>query len=230
MILYRDLQDSDGNGRPYQFFTVGGPIETERTLIWWHWIGDWYGNWCSLNTASNFIRKWLLFGHGDWYGHGDGHGDGHSVNVPLVSIVYFISSLLVRYGQGLCRNVRVLLTWSPSWLAGILGLASGWLAQQSVSREPGSGIREKLHLPPRNTGPVKCTFLRVSIVYFISSLLVRYGPGLCRNVRVLLTWSPSWLAGILGLASGWLAQQPVSREPGSGIHENWFGCWQGLSE
>ena len=83
MILYRDLQDSDGNGRPYQFFTVGGPIETERTLIWWHWIGDWYGNWCSLNTASNFIRKWLLFGHGDWYGHGDGHGDGHSVNVPL---------------------------------------------------------------------------------------------------------------------------------------------------
>ena len=80
MILYRDLQDSDGNGRPYQFFTVGGPIETERTLIWWHWIGDWYGNWCSLNTASNFIRKWLLFGHGDWYGH----GDGYSVNVPSV--------------------------------------------------------------------------------------------------------------------------------------------------
>ena len=83
VILYRDLQDSDGNGRPYQFFTVGGPIETERTLIWWHWIGDWHGNWCSLNTASNLIRKWLLFGHGDWYGHGDGHGDGHSVNVPL---------------------------------------------------------------------------------------------------------------------------------------------------
>ena len=82
VILYRDLQDSDGNGRPYQFFTVGGPIETERTLIWWHWIGDWHGNWCSLNTASNLIRKWLLFGHGDWYGHGDGHGDGHSVNVP----------------------------------------------------------------------------------------------------------------------------------------------------
>ena len=81
MILYRDLQDSDGNRRPYQFFAVGGPIETERTLIWWHWIRDWYGNWCSLNTASNFIRKWLLFGHGDWYGHGDGHGDGHSVNV-----------------------------------------------------------------------------------------------------------------------------------------------------
>ena len=83
VILYRDLQDSDRNGRPYQFFTVGGPIETERTLIWWHWIGDWYGNWCSLNTASNLIRKWLLFGHGDWYGHGDGHGDGHSVNVAL---------------------------------------------------------------------------------------------------------------------------------------------------
>ena len=82
VILYRDLQDSDGNGRPYQFFTVGGPIDTERTLIWWHWIGDWHGNWCSLNTASNLIRKWLLFGHGDWYGHGDGHGDGHSVNVP----------------------------------------------------------------------------------------------------------------------------------------------------
>ena len=87
VILYRDLQDSDGNGRPYQFFTVGGPIETERTLIWWHWIGDWHGNWCSLNTASNLIRKWLLFGHGDWYGHGDGHGDGHSVNVPLVSVL-----------------------------------------------------------------------------------------------------------------------------------------------
>ena len=86
VILYRDLQDSDGNGRPYQFFTVGGPIETERTLIWWHWIGDLYGNWCSLNTASNLIRKWLLFGHGDWYGHGDGHGDGHSVNVPLVTV------------------------------------------------------------------------------------------------------------------------------------------------
>ena len=83
VILYGDLQDSDGNGRPYQFFTVGGLIETERTLIWWHWIGDWYGNWCSLNTASNLIRKWLLFGHGDWYGHGDGHGDGHSVNVAL---------------------------------------------------------------------------------------------------------------------------------------------------
>ena len=83
MILYRGLQDSDGNGRPYQFFTVGGPIETERTLIWWHWIGDWYGNWCSLNTASNLIRKRLLFGHGDWYGHGDGHGDGYSVNAAL---------------------------------------------------------------------------------------------------------------------------------------------------
>ena len=83
MILYRGLQDSDGNGRPYQFFTVEGPIETERTLIWWHWIGDWYGNWCSLNTASNLIRKWLLFGHGDWYGHGDGHGDGYSVNAAL---------------------------------------------------------------------------------------------------------------------------------------------------
>ena len=27
---------------------------------------------CSLNTASNFIRKWFLFGYGDWYGHGDG--------------------------------------------------------------------------------------------------------------------------------------------------------------
>ena len=44
-----------------------------------------------------------------------------------------------------------------------------------------------LHPPPGNTGPVKCTFLRVSIVYFISSLSVRYGPELCRNLRVLLT-------------------------------------------
>ena len=85
-----------------------------------------------------------------------------------------------------------------------------------------------LHPPPGNTGTVKCTFLRVSIVYFISSLSVRYRPGLCRNLRVLLTWSPSWLAGILGLASGWLAQQPVSREPGSGIRENRFGFQQVL--
>ena len=44
-----------------------------------------------------------------------------------------------------------------------------------------------LHPPPRNTGPVKCTFLRVSIVYFISRLSLRYGPGLCSNLRVLLT-------------------------------------------
>ena len=108
MILYRDLQDSDGNGRPYQFFTVGGPIETERTLIWWHWIGDWYGNWCSLNTASNLIRKWLLFGHGDWYGHGDGHGDGHSVNVALV--------LLYTMGQYWPQGQFIVTTifWPPT--------------------------------------------------------------------------------------------------------------------
>ena len=109
VILYRDLQDSDGNGRPYQFFTVGGPIETERTLIWWHWIGDWHGNWCSLNTASNLIRKWLLFGHGDWYGHGDGHGDGHSVNVPLdvVAIISVNSSAAFNESQKVLRQLHI---------------------------------------------------------------------------------------------------------------------------
>ena len=77
--------ETDRIGRPYQFFTVGGPIETERTRIGWHWFGYGYGNWCSLNSTSDFLINWFFIGHGhgDW--HGDWYWNGHSVNVPLAS-------------------------------------------------------------------------------------------------------------------------------------------------
>ena len=72
--------ETDRIGRPYQFFTVGGPIETERTGIGWHWFGYGYGNWCSLNSTSDFLINWFFIGHGEW--HGDWYWNGHSVNVP----------------------------------------------------------------------------------------------------------------------------------------------------
>ena len=79
----RWLYKTDRIGRPYQFFTVGGPIETERMGIGWHWFGYGNGNWCSLNSTSDFLINWFFIGHGhgDW--HGDWYWNGHSVNVPL---------------------------------------------------------------------------------------------------------------------------------------------------
>ena len=50
----------------FQFFMVGGMIEMDLMGIWQHWIEDWYGYWCSLNTASDFIIKWYLLEYGDW--------------------------------------------------------------------------------------------------------------------------------------------------------------------
>ena len=87
VICIATMHDSDGKKHWYQFFMVGEPVETEWMGIWWCWIGDWYGNWCSLNTASNFISKWLFFGHRDWYGHRDRHIDRHRVNMALYRLL-----------------------------------------------------------------------------------------------------------------------------------------------
>ena len=113
-------------GRPYQFFTVGGPIETERMEIGWHWFGYGYGNWCSLNSTSDFLINWFFIGHG----HGDWYWNGHSVNVPL----WWMPPVLLRFSQ----------LWDLVSLRGPKGnwrdrfqtkrLQNWWLGQISQSR------------------------------------------------------------------------------------------------
>ena len=47
--------ETDRIGRPYQFVTVGGPIETERTGIGWHWFGYGYRNYVVWTAPLIFL-------------------------------------------------------------------------------------------------------------------------------------------------------------------------------
>ena len=107
--------ETDRIGRPYQFFTVGGLIEMERTGIGWHWFGYGYGNWCSLNSTSDFLINWFFIGHGhgDW--HGDWYWNGHSVN-PLSS-PSFAGFRLFHVSENTRMCTVVMITTSIGWYA-----------------------------------------------------------------------------------------------------------------